>query len=1082
MKKTLRSTSALRAFFYGIALLLMTTQVSWGQSYLGLDGGFEGAATIDNSAVATVAATGKWTKNNASTTIADETSLVRSGGHSLKITNSTTSGRRVWSPLFTQSSTTSNTTIQFYRRSANNTTNFQQSMLGVGNGTTTDASSGSYAGVTTVDTWEKVTYTRASWTYTDIAGVIFTRLSGTGTLYVYADDVAVYAGAVDILAPSAPSSMTVSQNSLSPTTKLDLAWGAASGGVDGGGYMVVRYATAPVAADDPNVNGIYKATNNYTVTTAGTVVYQGTATSFTDDNTTAGLNAATTYYYKVYTYDKAYNYSTEFANTGTSGTTGSSGSSAPTLTAATTPTVDANFDITFTDDATWRGAITAVKYGATTLTLNTDYTIASGIITLIPSGTVAGVLRAAGSATVTVVATGYSDATVIQAIGAGAATKLGIKTQPTAPASNGAALAIQPAVYIQDQYGNTTSSTASVTAAVSAGSWALGGTTSVAASAGTTTFSGLTATSAAAVTGATIAFTSGSLTGVTSGTFNIAAPVITLTQASGATVDGPFVVSFTDNSTWRAAITSITVGGTALDVSAYSISAGQITFTPSASSFLQSSGSKSIVIIATAYSNATVTQTIGAGVPTVKSTAAINAALASGATRTITCTAIDQYDNLVLGYTFAYDVTITNNSATAESYTIDSSPFLVTSTSGNPVVATTNSSGIATFTAALPATIDGSDGISIQVQLNNDTTNIGDPFSFTQLASQTITFDALTPVTYGDAVFTVSATGGASGNPVTFTSSNSLVATCTGTNGTIVTIIGSGSCMIYANQAGDVSYNAALQVGQPLTVSPKVLTLPDAVAESRVYNALFTTNITGTLTGVINGDDVTLVGTLKGTFVDANVANGIAVTSNCTLTGAKAGNYTLTQPTGLTANITQATQTIILAATATKYVGDADYTLAATSPTSSTNVLSYSSSNTNVASIDASTGLVHIGVAGTAIITVSQVGNINYSAASNATQTITVNSIRLIEDFNFTGAVTLNGWTAHSSGGTNAITAATGGTMSYSGYLSSGVGNEITMATSGEDDNKAFSAQTTGSVYASFLVNITTATLAVIIL
>jgi len=307
----------------GLALMVLVVMGGsvMGQSYLGLDGGLEGLATIDNSTSVSTAALGKWTKNNASTTLADETSVVRSGGHSLKITCSITSGRRVWSPLFTQSSTTSSTTIQFYKRSANNTTNYQESMLGVGDGTTYDLSSSTYAGVSNVNTWEKVTYTRPSWTFTDISGVITTRLIGTGTLYVYADDIAVYAGAVDNTAPNAPSSMTVAQNSISPTTKLDLTWGAASGGIDGGGYMVVRYATAPVAADDPNVNGIYSATNTYTVTTAGTVVYQGTATTYTDDNATAGLSPNTTYYYKVYTYDKAYNYSGEFANTGTSGVT-----------------------------------------------------------------------------------------------------------------------------------------------------------------------------------------------------------------------------------------------------------------------------------------------------------------------------------------------------------------------------------------------------------------------------------------------------------------------------------------------------------------------------------------------------------------------------------------------------------------------------------------------------------------------------------------------------------------------------------------------------------------------------------------
>ena len=213
---------------------------------------------------------------------------------------------------------------------------------------------------------------------------------------------------------------------------------------------------------------------------------------------------------------------------------------------------------------------------------------------------------------------------------------------------------------------------------------------------------------------------------------SIAAP--TLTAAVGATVDGAFDVTFTDNATWRGTITSITVGGTTLDPSAYNTTVvGKITFTPSASALLQSAGAKSIVFVATNYFNATLSQTIGAGVPTSNSTAVIDAALAKNASSTITCTAKDQYNNLVSGYTFKYDLTVTNSDATtAESYTIDGTSRTTTA-SDVTLTATTNSSGVATFTAALPATVDGGDGVSIQVQLTNGTTNIGAAFSFSSI-------------------------------------------------------------------------------------------------------------------------------------------------------------------------------------------------------------------------------------------------------------------------------------------------------------------------------------------------------------
>ena len=87
----------------------------------------------------------------------------------------------------------------------------------------------------------------------------------------------------------------------------------------------------------------------------------------------------------------------------------------------------------------------------------------------------------------------------------------------------------------------------------------------------------------------------------------------TLTAAGGATVDAAFNITFTDNSAWRLANTAVQVNGTNLPGAAYSFSAGILTLTPSASSLLQTPGSKTITVIATGYSNDVVTQSIGVG-------------------------------------------------------------------------------------------------------------------------------------------------------------------------------------------------------------------------------------------------------------------------------------------------------------------------------------------------------------------------------------------------------------------------------------------------------------------------------------
>ena len=83
----------------------------------------------------------------------------------------------------------------------------------------------------------------------------------------------------------------------------------------------------------------------------------------------------------------------------------------------------------------------------------------------------------------------------------------------------------------------------------------------------------------------------------------------------------------------------------------------------------------------------------------------------------------------------------------------------------------------------------------------------------------------------------------------------------------------------------------------------------------------------------------------------------------------------------------------------------------------------------------------------------------------------------LTEDFNYAAGqlLTANGWTAHSGAGTNAITV-TAPSLTYTGHPGSGVGNAVTMTTSGEDDNKGFTPITTGNAYMSFLVNMTSAT------
>ena len=215
------------------------------------------------------------------------------------------------------------------------------------------------------------------------------------------------------------------------------------------------------------------------------------------------------------------------------------------------------------------------------------------------------------------------------------------------------------------------------------------------------------------------------------------------------------------------------------------------------------------------------------------------------------------------------------------------------------------------------------------------------------LTSQSISFTLASPVTYGVSPITLSATA-TSGLPVTFSSSNTSIATVSGNT---LTIVGAGSVIITADQAGDGTYAAAPSVTQTLIVDPIALTVSGAQVTDKYYDGTTSAVITGTLVGIINGDVVSLVG--LGTFADPNAANGIAVTANSILFGAQAGNYTVTQPLGLTGNILPAIQTIAFTV-APMVVGDPAQTL-----TSSSNFLPfspiYTSSNTAVATVTGST-------------------------------------------------------------------------------------------------------------------------------
>ena len=324
------------------------------------------------------------------------------------------------------------------------------------------------------------------------------------------------------------------------------------------------------------------------------------------------------------------------------------------------------------------------------------------------------------------------------------------------------------------------------------------------------------------------------------------------------------------------------------------------------------------------------------------------------------------------------------------------------------------------------------------------------------VSPQTITFNALSAVTYGDANFNLTATA-SSGLAVTYSSSNTAVATVSGNT---VTIVGAGSTTITASQIGDASYSAATPVTQSLVVNPKTLTVTGAIAQNKVYDGNNTATITGaTLNGVVGSDVVTL--TSAGTFNSINVGTGIGITPNFSISGAQAGNYTLTQPSGLSADITQATQTITFGVLAAVNYGGANFNLTATASSGLT--VTYTSSNPAVATVSGNTVTI-VGV-GTTTITASQSGNASVAPATDVTQTLTVNQAtqtitfaalpnKLLTDIPFTLTATASsGLTVTYTSSNTAVATVTGNTVTI-------VGLGSTVITASQSGNANYAAAT----------------------
>ncbi len=152
---------------------------------------------------------------------------------------------------------------------------------------------------------------------------------------------------------------------------------------------------------------------------------------------------------------------------------------------------------------------------------------------------------------------------------------------------------------------------------------------------------------------------------------------------------------------------------------------------------------------------------------------------------------------------------------------------------GSPVQSGTVTGNAASASYSLPAgTPAGSYSITADYAAAG---NLAPSSGFSTLTvnktDQIIAFGPLSNVPYGIAPFGLAATGGASGNPVTF----SIVSGPGSIVGTTLTVLGAGVITIQADQLGDANYNDG-QTTTTQTVTPAPITVT-ALDQSRAYGA-----------------------------------------------------------------------------------------------------------------------------------------------------------------------------------------------------------------------------------------------------
>ena len=316
--------------------------------------------------------------------------------------------------------------------------------------------------------------------------------------------------------------------------------------------------------------------------------------------------------------------------------------------------------------------------------------------------------------------------------------------------------------------------------------------------------------------------------------------------------------------------------------------------------------------------------------------------------------------------------------------------------SGNPVTFSVDASAngscsisgaTVTFVAVGTCVIDANQAGNANYEAATQVQQSFDP----DPGTQTITFTSTPPTSaVVGGTYTVTASGGASGNPVTFSIDASANGSCS-ISGATVTFVAVGTCVIDANQAGNANYEAATQVQQ--SVDPEPLTQSITFTSTPPSPALVGGTYTVTASGGASGNPVTF-------SIDAS-ANGSCSISGATVTFVAVGTCVIDANQAGNANYEAATQvqqsfavlgtqTITFTSTPPKpAVVGGTYTVTASGGASG-NPVTFSIDPSAKGSCSISGATVTFVAVGTCVIDANQAGNANYEAATQVQQSFAV--------------------------------------------------------------------------------------------